>query len=676
MSAWGRTDADDPGRTRGGGVARPPGLLVLKSLLRDRGPAGTLARRTFPVALAGPPLLALLCAALTRAEVVGAGAHAAILAVGALVLTLPLLSSAILTVARLDRLRRERERAFRASEHLNRSIIEASPDCVSILDLEGRVLFVNRAALAAYGLNHDEELRGRPWGHRLSPADLPARDTALAAAQGGALGRLTLSLPGPDGVPRWYESLVAQLPDAQGRPVRLMVMSRDITQQKSTEERVRWNATHDPLTGLPNRALFNERLDAAIHDGAGSRFALLLLDIDDFKQVNDTLGHDAGDALLCTVAARLRRALRPEDLVARLGGDEFAIILSGAGTEAAAAAAGRSIFEALKEPWIHNGRVADCRVSVGASLFGVHGSEASELLKNADIALYSAKLRDRGRIAVFQSGMRAKLHRRSAMVALARSALAEDRVAPFYQPKVDLASGRILGFEALLRWRHPTRGYRPPATIAAAFEDLEVATELTDRMLERALRDMREWRSAGLDFGHVAINASAADFRQGAYAERLIERLEAAGIPPECFQVEITETVFLGRGADYVERALKTLSANGIRIALDDFGTGYASLSHLKQFPVDIVKVDRSFVADIGRDAHNAAIIGAVVNLGRSLQLEVVAEGIETAAQRAWLLSRGCRFGQGYLFGRAARAERVPRLLRAAEAQMPRADAA
>jgi EAL domain-containing protein (putative c-di-GMP-specific phosphodiesterase class I) len=214
-------------------------------------------------------------------------------------------------------------------------------------------------------------------------------------------------------------------------------------------------------------------------------------------------------------------------------------------------------------------------------------------------------------------------------------------------------------FEALLRWKDPRRGYQSPDTISAAFQDLNLAAEISDRMIDLVIADLRRWREEGVEVGHVAINAAAAEFRRGDFAESLLERLETASLPPRLIQLEVTETVFLGRGADYVERALKTLSAAGVKIALDDFGTGYASLSHLRQFPVDLLKIDRSFVREIEADADAAAIIRAVVNLGKSLEIETVAEGIETAAQHALLVEKGCDYGQGYFYSRAVSAAEV-----------------
>jgi EAL domain-containing protein (putative c-di-GMP-specific phosphodiesterase class I) len=281
------------------------------------------------------------------------------------------------------------------------------------------------------------------------------------------------------------------------------------------------------------------------------------------------------------------------------------------------------------------------------------------LLKNADVALYAAKSSGRKNLKVFDASMRFDGERRHLMIATGRKALREDSIVPYYQPKVELASGRIAGFEALLRWRDPRKGIQAPDTIRAAFDDLTLAAQISDRMIDRVIVDVGDWLSQGLEFHHVAFNAGAAELRAVDFAERLLERLERASIPTSCIQMEVTETVFLGRGAEYLERTLKTLSASGIRIALDDFGTGYASLSHLKEFPVDLLKIDRSFVRHLHANPEDAAIVDAVVGLGRSLRIDVIAEGIETRAQHDRLISLGCKYGQGFLYSKPVAAARI-----------------
>jgi diguanylate cyclase (GGDEF)-like protein/PAS domain S-box-containing protein len=555
------------------------------------------------------------------------------------------------------------QQALRDAEAMNRSILEASPDCIQVLDLEGRILFVNPLGAAALGAADAAALIGVPWTDLLPPENAADAREALRLARTGRTAHFTMrwSVPGPL---RWWDIVATPLRDGAGAVSRMVVASRDITHQKQSEERVRWIANHDSLSGLPNRLLFQERLDHMVHPDEGeSHFALLLLDIDEFKRVNDTLGHDAGDALLCAFAERLKEASRKDDLVARLGGDEFAVILNGVSNEEEVTAAVETVMAALRKPWLHAGMVLDCDASIGASLFPKDGDSRAELMKHADIALYVAKASGRGNLKLFQAKMRAEMQHRISMLALARDAIDKDWILPFYQPKVDLRTGEIAGFEALLRWTHPGKGIQTPDTIAAAFEDLTIAAGISDRMIDKVIADVARWRRRGVDFRHVAINASAAEFRSGDFGERLLERLAAAGVPPCCLQLEVTETVFLGRGADCVERTLKTLSAAGVTIALDDFGTGYASLSHLKQFPVDLLKIDRSFVHELGQSPDAAAIIRAVINLGHSLEIEIVAEGIETGAQEARLLAQGCDYGQGYLYSPAVRAVDVPAIL-------------
>ena len=557
------------------------------------------------------------------------------------------------------------QQALAETEAVNRSILEASPDCILLLDLQGRILFVNPLGPRALDLAGPEEMLGRRWCDLLGPE--AARDARRAVALGGRgeTAHVTLVHRTGRGESRWFDIVATPVFDEAGRPLRLVVVSRDITRQKQSEEEVRWIANHDSLTHLPNRLLFQERLDQLVAAGPeqGS-FALLLLDIDEFKRVNDTLGHDAGDALLCAFAERLKETARGDDLVARLGGDEFAVILNAVRDEEDVAAAVEALMAALRRPWIHGGMVLDCDASIGASLFPLDGSTRAELMKHADIALYVAKAAGRGNLKLFQPAMRAEMQNRISMLALARDAIEKDWIVPFYQPKVDLKSGAVAGFEALLRWHHPGKGFQKPDTIAAAFEDLTIATGLSDRMVEAVIDDMRDWLQRGIAFGHVALNAAAAEFRNGDFAERLLERLEAAGVPPRFVQVEVTETVFLGRGAESVERTLKMLSAAGVTIALDDFGTGYASLSHLKQFPVDLIKIDKSFVRDLNSAPDAAAIIRAVINLGHSLDVEIVAEGIETLSQESCLVAHGCDYGQGYLYSPAIPALEVPPLLR------------
>lgn len=453
--------------------------------------------------------------------------------------------------------------------------------------------------------------------------------------------------------------------NSEGVAVRMVGAMQDLTERKSAEENLLRAATRDPLTNLPNRKLFLKQLEIAVREAieADRWSSLLLLDLDEFKQINDMMGHDAGDALLRELATRLVENLPADSVAARLGGDEFGVILSGIASANEVQACAEAILGRLKEPFTWEGRILDCGATIGAALIPYHGKKPEEVLKSADMALYAAKADRRGGFLLFQPAHRAELQKRVAMRGLAKSALRESQILPFYQSQVRLADDRIVGFEALLRWRQPGRGYQLPGAITAAFDDLELSSAISTSMIEQVLADVRLWLDQGLAFGHVALNAAAADFRRDGFAERLLEQMQVKAVPTTCIQLEVTETVFLGRGAEHVDHALKELSAAGVTIALDDFGTGYASLRHLKQFPVDIIKIDRSFIRDMGVDPEDDAIVRAVITLGKSLDIEVVAEGIETRAQARRLLSLGCGLGQGFLYSKAVPANRVRALL-------------
>ena len=548
------------------------------------------------------------------------------------------------------------QHALEKSEAFNRSILDSSPDYTLLLCENGKITFCNRPNAGSSGT---ESIIGTLWLDMLPAKRRIEGQHTLEKAASGQIARLSVPYDGLGGR-RWFDLAVSPVADGSGRT---LIVARDITVQKASEERALWMANHDPLTGLPNRLVLQSHLESlSVTEGQEQSFALLVLDIDNFKMINDTLGHDAGDALLCDFAQRLRSAVRDEDLIARLGGDEFALVLrarTGGDVEATAA----KIFGQLGTPFVHDGRLLECNASIGAAFYPRDGAHRSELMKAADIALYSAKSSGRGQLKIFRSAMRDAFQDRNSMIFLARSALATDQVLPYYQPKVDMGTGAILGFEALLRWRDAKGVLCLPGRIAAAFEEPALSAAISERMLSRTIADIRCWLDAGVDFGHVAINVAASEFRSGRFSQDLLARLAAAEIPLQCVQIEVTETVFLGRSADYVQQALRQLSRAGVRIALDDFGTGYAALTHLMQFPVDALKIDKSFIKAIGRNDEAEAIIKAIINLASSLGIEIIAEGIETAEQEAHLLGLGCRNGQGYLYSKAIASEAVPRMV-------------
>lgn len=465
-----------------------------------------------------------------------------------------------------------------------------------------------------------------------------------------------------------YLDLVAKgyvVRDGQGRPRRLVGSLQDVTAQTHYEDGLRWAALHDSLTQLPNREMFADRLQEALEGAMQDEncVGLILLDVDQFKAANDSLGHHGGDALLCEIAARLTLAAPSTATVARLGGDEFGIILPGWTTADDTARTVEDLLARTGDTMAYEGRQIEISLSAGVAVAGEHGATSEALLRSADLALYEAKSQGLGRISVFRPWMRAGVEREKKMLADARSALRADRIVPFYQPKVCLRTGACAGFEALLRW-HDDQGLHSPAAIGAALADPDLSVQITERMLDRVIADMRAWSSSGLSFGRIAINGSAGDFRQGDFAARILDRLTWAGLPPSVLELEVTETVFLGQIADNVSAALNSLSRAGVSIALDDFGTGYAALTHLQQFPVDTIKIDRAFVSNLGVvDTQDAAIVGAVIDLARNLGIHTVAEGIETPEQFTHLVAKQCDFGQGYLFGHPMAAEQVKKVI-------------
>jgi diguanylate cyclase (GGDEF)-like protein len=482
--------------------------------------------------------------------------------------------------------------------------------------------------------------------------------TVGAAMLAGAPHDVRCRFKMADGSYRWMRSRAFPRRDDDGNIVRWYGYTEDIHELVLKEIETRWAAEHDPLTGLPNRALFNQRLDELTNraaEGLG-RLGLVMLDLDHFKDVNDILGHHAGDKLLGEFAKVLRETITVEATVSRLGGDEFAILLPGINGPETVQALVDEIFTALKTPLRLNGREFDCRASAGSAIFPIHATNASELFKHADIALYEAKNAGRGRYLSFEPAMRSKMQRRVAMINIGREAVENKRLLPYYQPQVSMQTGEIIGFEALLRRRDRTGQICLPGTIAEAFNDYEVAEAIGIAMLDMIVADMVDWRARGLEFGKMSINASAAEFRNRDFLNRLIDHVDGAGIPRDRLVIEVTEGVFVGRSAPLAGEMIAELKQAGFGISLDDFGTGYASLTHLREIPFDALKIDRSFIKDLFGNSGNdsAAIVSAVIKLAQGLGKTVVAEGIETDAQAAFLREHGCWAGQGYLFGRPA----------------------
>jgi diguanylate cyclase (GGDEF)-like protein len=436
-------------------------------------------------------------------------------------------------------------------------------------------------------------------------------------------------------------------------------MHEDITARRRSEEQVIFLAHHDALTRLPNRALFLDRLDVALAQAErGFGFALLYLDLDQFKAVNDTLGHPIGDCLLCEVSQRLRGVVRDTDTVARLGGDEFAVIQFGVSSPADAATLAARIIGAICAPYKIEGNQLSIGTSVGIAMAPGDGRNSIQLMKNADLALYKAKHEGRGKSMFFEATMDIALRARRSLELDLRSPSLWQELELNFQPVVCSRTRRVTGFEALLRWRHPTRGLVYPGEFISAAEDIGMIVPIGAWVLEQACEIAASWPN----HFKVAVNLSPIQFRDGTLPEIVAAALNNSGIAPERLVLEITESVLLRNNAATLSM-LHVMRAHGSRIAMDDFGTGYSSLSYLRSFPFDTIKIDKMFVADLGKSDESIAIVRAVCGLGRSLRMNVIAEGVETEEQFDILAGEECSEIQGYLFSRPIPAQAIPALL-------------
>ncbi len=561
------------------------------------------------------------------------------------------------------RAEREANEKLRTSEDMLENTFQAVPIPLVVARLEdGRHIKSNEAARRFYG----------------GTLDLPDAAGLCEASLGGEGAQSLRDRLRRDGIATEFETTVT-LADGEERQVvlaaavtpsgpspNLVAALVDVTDRRAAERRARYAASHDALTGLPNRAAFHEGLEAALaRRKPGQGVCVLLMDLDGLKDVNDTLGHDAGDAVLMETAHRLDALIDQPALIARLGGDEFVCAIEGPDPVGLGRRVAQSLLAELRRPLLHAGRHFTTRASVGIAVCPEHDCSYGELMKDADLALYAAKQQGRNRVVVYAPAMRQAVLERVALNRAMIGALADDEIVPYYQPKVSLTTGRLAGVEALVRWRRSPHSILSPSAFEAALSDPELAVLIGERMVRRVASDVRGWIELGYDCGRVAINLAPAQFTNRDLAPTLLRQFHAAGVEPSHFDVEITETVFLGRSSDHVAPILDELNRAGVRVALDDFGTGYAGLIHLKQLPIDTIKIDQSFVKDIERDAFDTAIVCAVIELGRKLGMRVVAEGLETAGQARFLRDNGCELAQGFLFFRPLAAPEMTDLLRA-----------
>jgi len=553
------------------------------------------------------------------------------------------------------------QEALRQSEARWRSLTQLSSDWYWEQDAEFRFVRFDGSPDRELGAS-DEELYGkRRW--ELPHAGVTQAQWAAHRAQLEAhavFQDFEMQRVRSDGTVQWASISGEPIFDDQGQFTGYRGVARNITERKRAEAEIARLAFYDELTGLPNRRLLQDRLQQSMRQSVrdGKHSALLFLDLDNFKAINDSMGHDWGDHLLSQVSMRLSGCVRASDTVARLGGDEFVVVLQGldGAPERAAAMAEvvtHKIIAALGQPYQLGGRTLYSTPSIGIALFQGQETPVSELLQHADLAMYQAKSRGRNTLCFFDASMQAAANARSALETDMRAGLQRDEFLLHYQRVVD-AQGAVLGAEALVRWQHPQRGMVPPGEFIGVAEQTGLIVPLGQLVLRLACQQLACWaRDDACAHWTLAVNVSAQEFRHPSFVQQVLDALAHAEVDPRQLKLELTESLLLHDVEECIAK-MQALRAKGVRFALDDFGTGYSSLSYLKRLPLDQLKIDQGFVRDVLTDPNDAAIACTVIGLGRSLGLDVVAEGVETAAQRKFLLRNGCQRFQGYLFGRPA----------------------
>jgi diguanylate cyclase (GGDEF)-like protein/PAS domain S-box-containing protein len=560
---------------------------------------------------------------------------------------------------------KEAERALEASEARFRVLTESSLDLISVLDAEGVIQYQSPALKYLLGYEPAVTL-----GHNVSEfvhrEDLDhVRATLRRVVEGThSIEPSEFRLRHRDGMWRTFETLGTNClanPHIHG----VVFNSRDVTDRKVIQQRIQHLAYHDNLTGLPNRSLLQDRLAHSIAraERSNRRVAVLFIDLDNFKNINDTLGHDVGDELLRQVARRLSECVRLEDTIARQGGDEFIVLLDGLEDGRGASLVAQKVLNALRKAFQLSGTDQHVSGSVGIALFPEDGRDAQTLMKNADTAMFHGKTQGKNTYQYFTAQMNVAVKRRMTLESALRRAVMRKDFVLHYQPQIDLDSGEILAVEALVRWKTEDGGTVSPGDFIPLAEETGLINEIGEWVLREACRQAREWQDMGLTRRRMAVNLSARQFSDRTFLDMVTRVLAETGLDPACLELEITESQVM-RQTEGMIMLLNKLSEMGVQLAIDDFGTGYSSLSYLKRLPIQKLKIDQSFVRDITVDPNDTAIVVAIINMAKSLDLDTIAEGVETAGQLALLRSKGCHVGQGYYFSAPVRAEVLYPLLK------------
>ncbi len=548
---------------------------------------------------------------------------------------------------------------LRASQARLASLVNLSSDWVWEQDAELKFTYVSQH-LVSHGVDLAALLMGRRAVGELAaarPGD--AADFESQVARREAFRDYACGMVLPDGRPFYIRISGEPVFDDSGSFTGYRGVGSDVTRSTLAEQKVQHLAHHDGLTGLPNRSLFMAQLDRALARArtAGSSLAVFFVDLDRFKWVNDTLGHDAGDELLTTMATRLTRLLRGADTVGRLGGDEFVALLESGAEVAALSKVASRMLTVLSEPITLAGRPVQISASIGVALFPSDAADAAALLKCADTAMYQAKQTGRNNLQFFTPALAQRAAAHEALEGELRAGIAQDQLRLHYQPKFDSLSGQLCGIEALVRWQHPERGLLAPAEFVNMAEESGLIVPMGRWVLKEACRQLRRWRQAGLLPPRCAVNVSVRQFASATLFEDVLEALASTGLEPGAIEIEITESV-LAADSERGQQVIQRLHALGVRIAIDDFGTGYSSLSYLKHFPAQTLKIDRSFIRGLPTDCGDIAITQAVIALAHSMGMQVVAEGVETPEQLQYLRHLRCDAVQGFLLGKPVPPER------------------
>ena len=551
---------------------------------------------------------------------------------------------------RMDLRRKTRE--LQASETRLRTIIENNADSIIIVDRPGIVRFVNPAAETLFNRKANEFL-GEMFGFPVVASETTELDIIRPGGE-KAVAEMRVVESVWEGEPAY----LASLRDITER----MQMIAQLEKARRLERHL---AYHDALTGLPNRILFHDRLQQAVAQArrSGSQVGLLFMDLDGFKRINDTLGHNIGDLLLQAVVERLQATVRATDTVARLGGDEFTVVLNELRNQGDDTLVARKILRSMSEPFMIEGQELYVTASIGISVYPNDGECIEKLIKKADIAMYRAKADGKNNYQTFNRSMNVGFAEVLNMEISLRRAIENGELVPHFQPQVDLTTGAITGVEALVRWQHPELGLIPPAKFLPVAEETGLIVPMDDWMMQAACQQVKTWKELGLANLRVAVNLSARQFRQKDLAHTVFGILEASTLSPENLCLEITETNVMQDVENTIE-LLKHLKGMGVQLSIDDFGTGYSSLSYLKRFPIDMLKVDRGFVMGIPDDRDDSAITTAIIAMAHSMELKVVAEGLETADQLDFLQRLHCDEMQGFYFSRPLDKENLTELLK------------